>query len=267
MADVPLVRSPMTISPRVLASTTSHKSEPLLPTLEIFSRLGLRDVDLNLHHVLELGTPVDAVQQEIAAGGIRLWGVAGGWCDFFDEDPDIAATFQSVDRQVAVAQALGVNLLRLFFGRLKYEDYSTKSRDVVCANLRTLSDRHTLMRFVLENHDGASARPDVCREILEMVDRPNIRMNFDPINFERAGTSCVKAAKLLGRYVGHVHLKGLEDGEFCEFGTGDVDLKPVLQVLRECGYQGQFSVEYEGRYDKTVRLYESVKRAKSAIEH
>jgi hypothetical protein len=37
----------------VLASTTSHKGEPLLPTLELFSRLDLRDIDLNLHHILE----------------------------------------------------------------------------------------------------------------------------------------------------------------------------------------------------------------------
>jgi len=34
----------------VLASTTSHKREPLLPTLEVFGRLGLREVDVNLHH-------------------------------------------------------------------------------------------------------------------------------------------------------------------------------------------------------------------------
>ena len=44
-------------APRVLTSTTSHKAEPLLPTLEVFARLGLRDIDLNLHHILEFGTP------------------------------------------------------------------------------------------------------------------------------------------------------------------------------------------------------------------
>ena len=41
------------------------------------------------------------------------------------------------------------------------------------------------MLFNFENHDGASLHPEVCREILQRVDRPNIRMNFDPINFER----------------------------------------------------------------------------------
>lgn len=250
----------------MLASTTSHKSEPLLPTLEIFSRLGLQDVDLNLHHLLELGTPVDAVEQAVTAGGLRLWGLAGGWCDFFHDAPQIETTMASVDRQVAIAQRLGLTLLRLFFGRLAYEHYSQASLRVICRNLRALSDRHPGMRFVFENHDGASTRPDVCRAILADVGRPNIRMNFDPINFERAGVNSLAAAQSLGPFVGHVHLKGLEHGEFCEFGVGDVDLRPALEVLRQYGYQGQFSVEYEGPYDKTLRLYESVKRARTAIE-
>ena len=52
-----------------------------------------------------------------------------------------------------------------------------------------LSDLHPDMRFNFENHDGASLHPEVCLEILNRVDRPNIRMNFDSINFERAGAT------------------------------------------------------------------------------
>ena len=51
---------------QVLASTTSHKREPLLPTLDVFSRLGLRDLDLNLHHIIEIGTPVEDVRAALA---------------------------------------------------------------------------------------------------------------------------------------------------------------------------------------------------------
>ena len=153
--------------PRLLASTTSHKAEPLLPALEIFSRLGLHDIDLNLHHILEVGVPVEAIQQEAAANGLHIWGLAGGWCDFFHPAPRIDETFRSIDRQVEIAGRFGVTLLRLFFGRLTLADYSAAAREVICANLRTLSDRHPKMRFVFENHDGASLRPEICREILE----------------------------------------------------------------------------------------------------
>jgi sugar phosphate isomerase/epimerase len=269
--------------PRVLASTTSHKREPLLPTLEVFARLGMHDIDLNLHHILEDGVSVEKVQEASAAHDLRIWIVSGGWCDFFHGSPGAEATDRSVARQVEIAQRLGARQLRLFFGRLTYEEYTgvrpkadTPSTlrqtdtapsplDTVCGNLRRLAERHPDMLFNFENHDGASLHPEVCAEILGRVARPNIRMNFDPINFERAGVSGHAALDRVHAFVGHVHLKGLEHGEFCEFGVGDVDLHPVLLALRSYGYGGGFTVEYEGHGDGTLRLYESVKRAQAAV--
>jgi sugar phosphate isomerase/epimerase len=248
--------------PRVLASTTSHKREPLLPTLEVFSRLGLRDLDLNLHHILELGVPIEDVVRRTGALGLRLWVVSGGWCDFYHGAPAIEQTFASVARQVAIARSLGVDQLRLFFGRLKLAEYSATSFETITANLLRLSDAHPEMRFMFENHDGASLDPAICRDVLARVGRPNIQMNLDPINFEKAGVDSGYALDLVRPAVGHVHLKGLEHGEYCEFGLGDVDLVPVIRSLLDGGYDGSFTVEYEGRFDGTLRLYESVKRAR-----
>ena len=129
-------------APRLLTSTTSHKREPLVPTLEVFSRLDLKDLDLNLHHLLECGTPVESVAEVVAARGLRVWVLSGGWCDFFHRAPQIDETHRSVARQVDIARRLGVGQLRLFFGRLKYEDYSPRCLEVVCQNLVHLSDRH-----------------------------------------------------------------------------------------------------------------------------
>ena len=254
------------MTPRLLASTTSHKKEPLLPTLEVFACLGLRDLDLNLHHLLEAGTPVEAVADQVAAGGQRVWIVSGGWCDFFHRAPRIADTFSSIDRQVVIAKRLGVDTLRLFFGRLERDEYSPAYLGIVAENLGRLSDRHPDMRFVFENHDGASLVPDICREVLQRVDRPNIRMNFDPINFERAGVASTAALATLRPFVAHVHLKGFERGESCEFGAGDVDLTPLLRSLLGEGYAGRFTVEYEGKFDGTLRLYQSVQRARAVVE-
>ncbi|HXI32078.1 MAG TPA: TIM barrel protein, partial [Vicinamibacterales bacterium] len=119
--------------------------------------------------------------------------------------------------------------------------------------------------FVFENHDGASLDPDVTVEVLGLVARPNIRMNFDPINFAKAGVDAADALATVRPFVSHVHLKGLERGDYCEFGEGDVDLGPIVRSLLEGGYGGRFTVEYEGHADKTLRLYRSVGRARAAI--
>jgi len=251
--------------PRVLPSTTSHKHEPLGPTLEIFARLGLLDLDLNLNHVIERGVDVESVKAALDAGRQRAWIVSGGWCDFYDGAPRIEETFRSVDRQVAIAGELGVDRMRLFFGRLTREDYSAGALATIAGNIRRLADRYPAMQFVFENHDGASSRPEICRAILEAVRRPNVRLNFDPINFEHAGVSSMDALRELLPLVGHVHLKGLDRTGFCEFGAGDVDLMPVLRALLEGGYQGAFTVEYEGTFDRTLRLYQSTQRASAVL--
>lgn len=252
--------------PLVLASTTSHKREPLLPTLEVLAKLDLRDIDLNLHHILEVGVPVESAVEAARAFGLRIRAVSGGWCDFFDPAPKIEETFRSVLRQVEIARRLDVSLLRLFFGRLALEDYTRGRLTIVADNLRRLSDLHPGTTFVLENHDGASRRPDVCAEILERTSRANVRMNFDPINFERDGVSHFAAFETLKPFIGHLHLKGLENGRFAEFGVGDIDLTPLLRALATRRYDGAMSVEYEGPHDGTLRLYQSVRRARSVVD-
>jgi sugar phosphate isomerase/epimerase len=253
------------VTARLFATTTSHKREALLPTLDVFARLGFRDLDLNLHHFMERAQSVDAVAVAVASCRQRVWAVSGGWCDFFHTAPQVDDTFRSVARQVQIAERLGVAMLRLFFGRLPPEAFDRAAADAVVGNLVRLSDRHPEITFVFENHDGVSLVPELCREVLERVDRPNIRMMFDPINFARVGVDPVAALAAVRPFVDHVHLKGLDRGEYCAFGTGDCDLTPCLQDLWAGGYRGAFSVEYEGPGDGTVQLYESIARAQAVI--
>ena len=253
------------MSRRVLASTTAHKRESLLATLEVFARLGLRDLDLNLHHVIEVGVSPSVIADALAVNQQRVWVASGGWCDFFQPAPAIDTTFQSVRRQVEAMRDLGAARLRLFLGRLSREHYQRSAHEVIVGNLRRLSDAHPDTTFMFENHDGASLVPDVCREVLASVDRPNIRMNFDPINFARAGVDPAVARTALQPWLSHVHLKGLDRGEFCEFGIGDVDLTPIVRAMVRDGYTGDFTVEYEGPYDGTLRLYQSVQRARTIV--
>ncbi|PYQ68999.1 MAG: hypothetical protein DMG04_14160 [Acidobacteria bacterium] len=102
--------------------------------------------------------------------------------------------------------------------------------------------------------------------MLERVGRANARLTFDPINFEHAGVGCSDALREVQALVAHVHLKGYRQGGFCEFGEGDVDLTPVLRALIADGYKGAFTVEYEGAFDRTLRLFQGVRRAKATID-
>jgi sugar phosphate isomerase/epimerase len=250
---------------QIVPSTTSHKHEALVPTLAVFARLGFLDLDLNLNHLIEGGTDLDAVRSALELNSQRARIVSGGWCDFFDEGAAAERTRASVDRQAALTRQLGSARLRLFFGRLPVDQYTSRLRDVCIANIRRVAEQHQDLLLVFENHDGASSRPEICGEILDAVDRANARLTFDPINFEHRGVRTLDALAVLQPLVGHVHLKGYAGGEFCGFGEGEVDLTSALRRLVSGGYCGGFTVEYEGRGDRTVRLYQSVGRARATL--
>ena len=141
-----------------------------------------------------------------------------------------------------------------------------RAHATIVRNIRHAADTYPDIFFIFENHDGASSHPHVCREVIESVGRPNVRLNFDPINFEHRGVNSLEAARELLPLIAHVHLKGYEGGQFCEFGVGDVDLMPALRLLIDGGYRGAFTVEYEGPFDRTLRLHESVRRAQLVID-
>ena len=184
---------------RLLASSRRRprtSASRCCPTLEVFSRLDLRDIDLNLHHILEEGVAVESVADLAAARGLRVWVVSGGWCDFFQGAPQATRPIGRWRARSTSPTSLGAAQLRLFFGRLKYEDYSPRALETVVPRTCGACPTGTpTCRFIFENHDGASLHPEVCRDILERVDRPNIRMNFDPINFERAGVNSMARAR------------------------------------------------------------------------
>ena len=250
---------------QILPSTTSHKAEALIPALDVFARLGFTDLDLNLNHIIERGTPATDVRAALAANGQRVFIASGGWCDFFNAPPEIQKTFDSIERQVALTREFGVDRLRLFYGRLPYAEWSPSRRAVAADNIRQVGTQYPDITFVFENHDGASSNPDVCGALLEDVDLPNVRHTFDAINFEHRGVKTMDALRRLQPLIGHVHLKGYDGEHFCEFGEGTIDLGRMLETLIRGGYRGAFTVEYEGAGDRTVRLYTSVQRARSVV--
>src|SRR5579884_4225020 len=95
----------------------------------------------------------------------------------------------------------------------------------------------------------------VLLQFIADVDRPNLRINFDPANMILYGTGDpIEALGVLGKYVISVHCK---DGDWPPvdqpealgtekpLGEGSVDFPAFLAKLKEIGYRGVLSIERE----------------------
>jgi sugar phosphate isomerase/epimerase len=151
------------------------------------------------------------------------------------------------------AAALGAPAIACHIGFVpedcSHPDY-TAVRDVV----RRIAERAAVngQQFALETGQEPA---EVLLRFLKDVDRPNVRVNFDPANMILYGSGDpIAALDVLGPYVVSVHAK---DGDWPPkdrpgalgaerpLGQGSVGIERFLAKLKQIGYAGTIHVERE----------------------
>jgi len=102
----------------------------------------------------------------------------------------------------------------------------------------------------LEIHGDIMASSDVTIPLMEKIGRDSVKVNYDTANVEfYSGQKAVDDLPKITPYLAHVHLKDTVGGKgvwnFPAIGDGSVDFGRVLEILREAGYTGPYSVELE----------------------
>jgi sugar phosphate isomerase/epimerase len=102
--------------------------------------------------------------------------------------------------------------------------------------------------LAMEPHvDGLVDMPDRMVTILEMVNSPALRVNFDISHFDIMGMSTEESVSILVPYSVHTHVKDQRgrypNYEFLTPGEGDFDYVEYLQVMQKHGYDGFISAE------------------------
>jgi sugar phosphate isomerase/epimerase len=100
-------------------------------------------------------------------------------------------------------------------------------------------------------------------EILAAIQTGNewIGANLDTGNLAAQGGDPVRAVRVLGKRIVHVHLKDVEavgSHDCVAIGAGIVDVEGVFRELKSCGYDGWLSIEVEtGDRDPTEAILSS----------
>lgn len=130
------------------------------------------------------------------------------------------------------------------------------------------------VRTMTENHGYISQDAYRVRALIEAVDHPNFGALIDIGNFLCADEYPPKSVELLLPYVFHVHGKDFfvksateaapGDGWFSSrggnylrgtiIGHGNADAAKSLRLIRESGYDGYVTVEFEGMEDNLVGI-------------
>ena len=208
---------------------------------------------------------IPLVKERIAAAGmdVAVYSISNN----FIQPEASARTKELADlkRGVDIALELGTNILRVFSGSAREDVTQAQGMDWILEGL-TAGAAYAESRGVtlaLENHGKFAGRSDQVREIIDAVASPALRVNLDTGNFLPVGQYPTEAAADLADLVVLMHLKDMRRAEGNEashvfadpdgqlltgsvIGDGLVDLAAIRAVMDGAGYDGWWSLEYEG---------------------
>ena len=258
-------------------------------TMKNVTSIGVRVGQLAVDGTVKLGASTEAAwKKAIADADFRIVTVFAAYSgESYADIPTVMRTVGFIpkatrqEREVRTRDvidfgaALGVMSFGCHVGYVPHDrtdpDYA-EVRDVV----RRICDYAAThgMTFCLETGQEPA---DVLLRFFVDVDRPNVRINFDPANMILYGSGePAEAFRVLAKHVASVHAKDGDwppNGQPGSLGTeralgqGSVNLPRFIQTMKDCGYQGTLNIEsgVHGEQQRWVYLKSAVEYLQSLI--
>ena len=180
-----------------------------------------------------------------------------------------------VKSEVDIAARLGVRFMRYDAGwrpvpEATVENFE-KDLPFVAEGCREVADYAVQYGITcsVENHGYHFQGAERVRRLVNLVNRPNYRTTMDVGNFVCADDDPVSAVRTNIGIASFIHFKDFfrrtagnppvgegwsrtKGGNYIRgtiVGHGDVELRPIVKIIKESGYDGYVSVEFEGRED------------------
>ena len=153
-----------------------------------------------------------------------------------------------VDLAIDLAQGDNIAAVNTTTGG-KPGEWDTK-KDFLCERVGELVDYAASKGVIIamEPHIGAIIdTPEKVLELLEIIDSPYLKVNFDISHFEIVGMSTEETVSALAPISVHTHVKdqrGISPNfEFLIPGEGEFDYVAYLKAMQEQGYDGFITAE------------------------
>ncbi len=159
------------------------------------------------------------------------------------------------ENQIALAKAMGIELIRILAGNCNFEDAAAEIRSSVVTGIQDFADLASRenIGLVLERHGGTLTNTwESPSTVLNLVDRANTKLNYQmvhPASAQDLRTRGVADYKTLLGISSHAHIQNFTErtgGDLyrCFLDEGLVDYSGLGAAASASGYSGAFMVEF-----------------------
>lgn len=225
--------------------TISNKGAPVEDVLAVAADTGYDAVEIwGRDHAGDGSTATcDRIVDRAAELGVEI-AVYGSYLA-----PGTDGFATDVERELAVADRLNADLIRVWPGESEYEECTETEWDRAVADLSELADRAGAfdVGVTVEKHGGRLTNAQAgARRLIEAVDDPNCGLNWQP-RFDRPAADLLSEAERLAPLSNNVHLQAVAargDDERCLLADAYFDVEAVLGRFDAAGFDGAVEVEF-----------------------
>lgn len=165
-----------------------------------------------------------------------------------------------------ITVGLGVKMMTTHIGFVPH-DAGTAEYGAMRQRLQTIADCLAEKDITLTMETGQEP-VDVLLRFIADVNRPNVKVNFDPGNVILYGIGDpLEAAEKLAPHIAHMHCKdgiasdapGVKWGSEVPLGKGQARLGEIIPMLKARGYAGPLVIEREAGPDRVGDIREGIK--------
>lgn len=209
-------------------------------------RFGLYTLEYVENHLASTeGGYLEQLKEGVRKAGSRIECVAANNDFTMVDEAERANQVEHVKSTLEVAAGLGARCIRLNAGWRSNED-AAEGRVIAAMRQCVPAAEAAGVKMALENHGGFSSNPDAVLRIVRGVGSESFGTCPDWGNF--APDDRYSALERVYAFAVHCHVKSYtfnEDG----FET-TIDFPRVLEIIKESGYEGTLSIEFEGEGDE-----------------
>ncbi|MCX6991785.1 MAG: sugar phosphate isomerase/epimerase [Kiritimatiellaeota bacterium] len=241
--------------------------------IEFCGRIGVDGVDLLEYYWKDKPREMKAIPGWLADNNLVLSAFAIGNNFAVSNPRKMQEQVDYVKKGIDTAAVLGAKTLRIFGGHLSPDGINNREEgmEAIVYGISRCIDHAKANRVVLalENHGDLPGRSDQVLRILNQFQSDYLKATIDIANFiannMNAKEDPVSATKALVGRAAHCHVKDFADNpaatgkvKACVLGEGKTPIRECLQVLKNGGYQGFLSLEYEGHENEGVAIEDAL---------
>ena len=267
---------------KIAGHTMGTPEYTVLEAIKLFHDIGIDGAEIVVQDGYRSGISaaclpeeLEAVKRAAAENGIEISALTPYNSYFNDLNDELRQKeIDDICKVIDACQFLGAHYIRIYGGNLQAgdTDHLPERRQRLVEAMRFLGDKAAEkdVTLVIENHFNTmcvSARESV--DMIREINHPNVRILYDQANLSFTGKEDYQEAIAVQQdYVAYMHVKDLVFKEGVAFtsdevshpdeskrnvytrivGEGVVPWPEILRSVRERGYDGWLSMEYERRW-------------------